>query len=165
MFKNLLTVGLLTASIPVLAGTVPIEGNVESKCIIATDVEGVYGNPTSSKLSTDTNLGGVAPTIRYDIILADSYKARIAWPQSFTSSPSLNDTLNWSGETTVESVSDAGMSSFETNKIEYDNVTEFDLDIAGSVWFKINSEVEYGYNKPFPGGKYVSLVEAECIAK
>jgi hypothetical protein len=165
MFKQLLTVGLFATSLPVLAGSVPIEGNVESKCIIATDIEGVYGNPTPNKLSTDPSLGGVSPTVRYDIILADTYKARIAWPQSFSSSPNLDDTLTWSGETTVESVSDANMSSFETNKIEYDNVTEFDLTMAGSVWFKTSSEVEYGYNKAFPGGKYVALVEAECIAK
>jgi len=57
------------------------------------------------------------------------------------------------------------MSGYETNKVEYDNVVEFDLTVAGTVWFNVTSEVAYGYNKPFPGGNYTALVTAECIAK
>ena len=38
--------------------------HVESKCIITTDTEGVYGNSTASNLSTDAADGGVEPVIR-----------------------------------------------------------------------------------------------------
>jgi hypothetical protein len=61
-------------------------------------------------------------------------------------------------------VSDAGMSAYDTDKIEYDNTTEVDLSIAGSTWFKVSSEADYGYSKALPGGTYTSIVEANCIA-
>ena len=61
-------------------------------------------------------------------------------------------------------MSDANM-DFETDKVEWENVTEFDLDVAGSAWFKVTSEAEYGYGKSFPGGQYRAAVVAECIAK
>lgn len=144
---------------------VPITGNIESKCVISVDTAGVYGNPTSDKLSTAPTDGGVVPIVRYDIIEANTYKARVTSPESFTSSPSLNDIVNWTGSTEVAQTSDATMSSFETDKVEFENVTEFDLTVAGSVWFKTNSTAEYGFNKSFPGGTYRSAVLAECIAK
>jgi hypothetical protein len=156
------TIGLATA---VHAESVPITGIVESKCSIFTDTQGVYGNPTPSLLSTARSDGGILPIIRFDVASADFYKAKIAHPVSFSSSPSLPDFVEWSGTASVNRVSDPLMSGYETNKIAYDNVTEFDLTVAGSVWFQVNSSADYGFNKSFPAGTYTALVTAECIAK
>ena len=102
--------------------------------------------------------------MRFDVVLAEAYKAVIAHPISFSQSPQLNDVVNWTGSTSVEAVSDAGMSAYDTSKVEYDNVTEVELTIAGSTWFKVSSEADYGFNKALPGGTYTAIVEANCIA-
>ena len=52
----------------------------------------------------------------------------------------------------------------DTNKITYNNVTEYDLHTAGSVWLEIESSATYGQDKSFPGGSYTAIVTAECIA-
>lgn len=142
-----------------------IEGNILSKCIINTDNQGVYGNPTPDKLSTTPANGGVEPVIRYDVAVADFYIARITTPTSFSSSPTLTDTVTWTGSSSVGEVSDAGMSAYETNKVTFESTTEFDLTIAGTTRFDISSEAEYGAGKAFPGGTYRAVVQAECIAK
>lgn len=142
-----------------------ITGTVQSKCTINTDVAGVYGNPTASKLSTARADGGIQPIIRYDVSLADAYTARIVTPTDFSTSPSLNDTLAWTGSVTVKEVSETAMADYETNKVVYNETTEYDLHTAGTTWFQVSSEVEYGYGKAFPGGIYRSVVVAECIAK
>ena len=146
---------------------IPINGTVESKCVIQTDTDGVYGNPTADKLSTTASDGGVVPIIRYDIITADAYKAVVTTPSSFSTSPTLDDVVEWTSSTSVGETSDAGMSAFETNKVTYNNghSTEFDLTIAGSVWFDVSSVAEYGYGKAFPAGNYTALITAECIAQ
>ena len=141
-----------------------ITGTVESKCLVVTDTVGIYGNPTPNVLTTDGTSGGVQPVVRYDVIIADYYKARITHPNSFSESPSLSDVVTWSGSTSVGEVSDAGMSAYDTDKIEYDNVTEVALSIAGSTWFKVESEADYGFDKAFPAGTYRAIVTAECIA-
>ena len=146
------------------AEDVLITGTVQSKCVINTDTAGVYGNPTPDKLSTAPADGGVMPIIRYDVSLADAYTARVTTPTNFSTSPALSDVVNWSGSTEVSSVSDTAMSDYDTNAVEYDETTEFDLHTAGTVWFKVSSTAEYGYNKAFPGGTYRAVVEAECIA-
>ena len=146
------------------AADVPITGNVESKCMITTDTAGIYGNPTPNILSTAPSDGGIAPIVRYDVIIAEAYKAVISYPESFSSSPSLNDTLDFTGSVSVSEVSDAQMSGYETNMRTYNNVAEVDLTIAGSTWFKVDSTVTYGYDKAFPGGTYRAIVSAECIA-
>jgi hypothetical protein len=156
------TLGFATA---VYANSVPITGIVESRCSIFTDTQGVYGNPTPNVLSTARIDGGILPVVRFDVAAADFYKAKIAHPNSFSSSPSLPDFVSWDGSTTVKEVSDPLMSGYETAKIEYDNVTEFDLTVAGSVWFQVDSSADYGFNKSFPAGVYTALVTAECIAK
>jgi hypothetical protein len=140
------------------AEDIPIVGDVESKCVI-------QGNPTPSNLSTDTADGGVAPIVRYDVAQADYYKAVISYPESFSQSPSLSDTVTWSGNVSVDQVSDTNMSSYDTNAVEYNNTTEFDLTVAGTTWFAITSEADYGFDKAFPGGTYRALVTAECIAQ
>ena len=144
---------------------IPIVGDVESKCVIQTDTTGVYGNPTPSNLSTDTADGGVEPIVRYDVAQADYYKAVISYPESFSQSPSLSDTVTWTGSVSVDQVSDTNMSGYDTNKVEYNNTTEYDLTVAGTTWFAVSSEADYGYDKAFPGGTYRALVTAECIAQ
>jgi hypothetical protein len=159
------TVAALGFATSVYANSVPITGIVESRCSIFTDTQGVYGNPTPSVLSTARAAGGILPVVRFDVAAADFYKAKITRPNSFSSSPSLPDFVTWNGSTTVKEVSDPLMSGYETAKIEYDNVTEFDLTVAGSVWFEVDSSADYGFNKSFPAGVYTALVTAECIAK
>lgn len=143
---------------------VPVTGTVESKCLITTDTIGIYGNPSPSVLSTTQADGGVQPIIRFDVLQANFYKARVVHPNSFSESPALNDTVTWTGATTVAEVSDAGMSAYDNDKIEFDNVTEVDLSIAGSTWFKVESQAVYGVGKAFPAGTYRTVVGAECIA-
>lgn len=146
------------------AADTPIEGNVSSKCSIYTDVSGVYGNPNPDELSTTAADGGVEPIIRYDVSIADYYTAKISWPTSFTTSPSLTDSLTWDGEVTVSSTSDTGMAGYEAAKVEYDNHTEYDLTVAGSTWFSVSSNVTYGVGKSLPGGTYKANVTALCVA-
>lgn len=164
MIKQISAAVLAVFSSVAIAEDVNITGTVESKCLVTTDTVGIYGNPTPNILSTDGADGGVEPIVRYDVIIADYYKARITHPNSFSESPSLNDVVTWTGSTSVAEVSDAGMSAYDTDKIEYNNVTEVDLSIAGSTWFKVSSEADYGYDKAFPAGTYRTVVSAECIA-
>ena len=148
-----------------VAEDIPIVGNVESKCVIQADTTGVYGNPSPSNLSTDTADGGVEPVVRFDVAQADYYKAVISYPESFSQSPTLTDTVTWTGSVSVDAVSDTGMSGYDTSKVEYNNTTEYDLTIAGTTWFAISSEADYGFDKAFPGGTYRAIVTAECIAQ
>ena len=153
-------------TVPAVSATTPISGMVASKCIVTTDTDGVYGNPSATKLSTATTDGGVLPIIRYDIITASAYNAKVTTPISFSSSPSLgSETVTWTGSTVANQMSDAGMSVFNTNKVVYNNSSEFPLTIAGSVWFDVSSVATYGYNKAFPAGSYSAVVTAECIAQ
>lgn len=164
MFKKTMALSVALLSCNAFALDTPIIGQVESKCVVTTDKQGVYGNPSASVLSTDAVDGGVEPVVRFDVVLANAYKAVIAHPNAFSQSPTLNDVIAWTGSTAVEAVSDAGMSAYDTSKITYDNVTEIDLTIAGSTWFKVASEADYGFNKALPGGTYTAIVEANCIA-
>jgi hypothetical protein len=145
------------------AAQTEIVGTVDSKCIIISETSGVYGNPSPNLLTTDPTNGGVKPIIRYDVISADYYKAKISYPITFSSAPSLDDVVNWEGAVTVSEVSDSLMSDYDTNKITYNNATEYDLTIAGSTWFTVASEADYGYAKSLPAGSYNAVVEAECI--
>lgn len=165
MFKKLLSAIVLVSCTTASAEDVQITGFVESKCTIHTEVDGVYGNPTPNKLSTNPSDGGVTPIIRYDVVIADNYKAIITTPNTFTSSPALNDVVEFDGSVSVSEVSDPAMSSYETNKTTFNESTVFDLTVAGSTWFKAESTAEYGYGKSLPGGTYRAIVKAECIAK
>jgi hypothetical protein len=148
----------------VQAAEVPIRGMVTPKCVINTDTAGVYGNPTPGLLSTDRTDGGITPVIRYDVVEAGFYKALITVPSSFTTSPSLTDAVNWTGSVAVSKVTNPTMSAYTTNKRVYNNTTEFDLTIPGTVWFSATSKAQYGFNKSFPAGEYRAVVLAECIA-
>mgnify|MGYP006116831091 CR=1 FL=1 len=155
---------LCLCAFPALAN-VDIVGNVEAKCVIQTTKAGVYGNPIASKLSTTPADGGVLPVIRYDVSIADSYTANITHPTTFSSSPTLSDTLAWTGSTSVTQTSAAGMSGYEAAKIVVNNTTIFDLTLAGSTWFSTASSAVYGSAKALPGGTYTAVVQASCIAK
>jgi hypothetical protein len=159
-----LTMILATFALPALAN-VDIVGNVEAKCVIQTTKSGVYGNPIASKLSTTPADGGVLPVIRYDVSIADAYTANITHPTSFSSSPSLTDTVAWTGSTSVTQTSVAGMSAYEAAKTVVDSTTIFNLTLAGSTWFSTASSAVYGTAKPFSGGTYTASVVATCIPK
>jgi hypothetical protein len=164
MFKKSLAVAAAIIGMNAAAEEVTITGTVASKCVITTDTVGIYGNPTPSELSTAPADGGVLPIVRYDVLQADFYKARITYPESFSESPALTDVVTWTGDVTVAEVTDAGMSAYDTSKVEFNNVTEVDLTIAGSTWFKVESTADYGVGKAFPAGTYRAVVSADCIA-
>lgn len=158
-------VGAIFASQALASENAPITGTVESKCVIFTETQGVYGTPLASRLSTAATDGGVQPIIRYDVALADAFKGRITFPSEFSSSPNLTDTIAFTGNVEVHSVSDTGMADYDTNKVTFNNTHEYDLTVAGTTKFKITSQVNYGNSKAFPAGTYTTLVNAECIAK
>jgi hypothetical protein len=149
-----------------LAENVPIQGMVESKCIIQTSTPGTYGNPNAYTLSTQQVDGGDQAVVRIDVTLADAYFAEITPPTEFSSSPSLPDQVTWSGSVSVQAVSDAtGMGTYETDKLEMGDTDRYTLTATGSTWFAIHSKAELGGNKAFPGGSYTAMANAECIAK
>lgn len=155
---------LSLCAFPALAN-VQITGSVEAKCVIQTTKSGSYGNPIASKLSTTPADGGILPVMRYDVSIADAYTASITHPTSFSSSPSLTDTVAWTGSTSVTQTSVAGMSAYEAAKTVVGNTTNFNLTLAGSTWFSTASSAVYGSAKPLPGGTYTAVVQASCIAK
>jgi hypothetical protein len=165
MFKKVLVAMAVVSAASVYAVDVPLVGTVDSKCVVTTDTVGVYGNPLPYRLSTTAADSGVEPVVRYDVIQANYYTARIVVPESFSESPTLDDVVNWTGTVSVAEVSDAQMSAYDQNKITYDNVTEVDLSVAGSTWFKVTSQADYGFNKALPAGTYRAIVQAECIAQ
>jgi hypothetical protein len=164
MFKKSLAIAAAIIGMNAAAEEVTITGTVASKCVITTDTVGIYGNPTPSELSTAPADGGVLPIVRYDVLQANFYKARIAYPESFSESPALTDVVTWTGDVTVAEVTDAGMSAYDTSKVEFNNITEVDLTIAGSTWFQVESTADYGVTKAFPAGTYRAVVSADCIA-
>lgn len=165
MTVNRLIVLFLLFTAPLcLAEEAIITGNVQSKCVINVDTVGVYGNPTVDKLSTAPADGGVQPIIRYDVAVGNTYTARLTTPTEFSSSPVLTDVVNWTGQTSVQEFSDAAMSDIDSNKVEYNATSEYNLHTAGSIWFKVDSTAEYGYGKALSGGTYTAVVQADCIA-
>ena len=165
MKKILIASLILAPHISAFAGETPITGNVQTRCLITTDTNGVFGNPLPSKLSTLAADGGVVPVVRYDVTLADSYLAKVTTPTSFSSSPSLSDSVAWTGSTIVTNTTDVGMAGYEAAKITYGSTTQYDLTVAGSTWFSSEATASYGGTKSFPGGLYTAIVLAECIAK
>jgi hypothetical protein len=149
------------------AAEIPIEGTVQSRCLINTDVAGVYGQPNAYTLTTAPADGGVVPIVRYDVSLADAYKARITYPTEFSSSPSLNDSVAFIGSISVSEVSDVAMADYDTDAVEYNQTKEYDLTATGTTWIAVSSTATYGggSNRAFPGGTYRAVVVAECIAK
>jgi hypothetical protein len=167
MIKNPLLIIIFSLfTFSAFAEDVPIEGTVQSRCIITTDTPGVFGNPNAYTLTTSPTDGGVVPIVRYDVTLADAYYAQITTPTSFSSSPTISETITWTGSTEVDAISDAtGMASYETNKVTFGQTTQYDLTATGSTWFKSSVSATMGGNKAFPGGTYTAIVEAVCVAQ
>lgn len=166
MIKQIIsTLVLVAATVSAQSAEIPIRGMVTSKCVINTDTAGVFGNPVPNLLSTARADGGLQPVVRYDVVQGGFYKATITTPTEFTTSPVLPDVVNWTGLVDVTRVSDVAMSAYTTNKIVYNNTSEFDLTVPGSVWFSTTSKANYGFEKSFPAGEYRAVIIAECIAK
>ncbi len=166
--KTLLAVLALSTSSVCFAQSadVPIEGTVQSRCIIQSDTPGVFGNPNAYTLTTNPTDGGVLAVTRVDTTLADAYYVEVTAPSEFSSAPNLPDVVTWTGDTEVMTVSDStSMGTYETDKVEYGLTDKYDLTASGSVWFKTSSQAVMGGNKAFPGGNYTALVSVECIAK
>lgn len=163
---SLFALGILATATFANAEEIPINGVVQSKCIIQTDVAGSFGNPNAYTLSTAPADGGEPAVVRFDVTLADAYYAEITAPTEFSSSPTLPDTVTWTGDTEVKAVSDAtGMGTYEQDKVEIGMMDRYDLTATGSTWFKTSATATMGGSKAFPGGNYTALVQAECIAK
>ena len=159
-------IAAMSISSVVLANDTPINGTVQSRCLIQTDTAGTYGNPNAYTLTTSPTDGGELAVVRFDVSLADAYYAQITAPSSFSSSPTLSDVVSWTGDTVVQAVSDAtGMGSYETGKVEIGMMDRYDLTATGSTWFKTSSVATMGGNKAFAGGNYTAIVVAECIAQ
>lgn len=155
---------LLIASVA-HAADIPITGEVQSRCTIDADTAGVYGNPNAYTLTTAAADGGVQPITRFDVTLADAYYAKVTHPDSFSTAPTANATVTFTGSTEVSTVGSADMSGYEAAKTTFGNSTQFDLTESGSVWLKTTSVATNGGDKAFPSGTYRAIVVAECIAK
>jgi len=164
--KKITAAAFLLSANYALATDSPINGTVQPKCSVYTETQGVYGNPLPNKLDTLPASGGTKASIRYDVAQANFYLARITHPDSFSSSPTLDDAVAWVGSSVVGQVSVAAMSDYEAAKvISPVNVTTFNLTLAGSTWFTVSSTATYGYNKALPAGNYTAIIKADCIAK
>ena len=144
-----------------------ITGNVQSRCLVATDTPGYYGNPNAYTLNTTPADGGQKPIVRFDASLAGAYFAQISYPTSFSSSPSLSDNVAWTGAVAVSQTSSSDMSGYQNASTTTGSMRQYALTHAGTTWFEVTSQATYGggQNKAFPGGSYTAVVVAECIAQ
>jgi hypothetical protein len=163
MKKLLIALSLILSATPIMAAD--IDGTVESRCTVATTVDGKYGNPNAYTLTTDPASSGQVPVIRFDTTLADAYYAQVTYPTSFSSSPSLADNVTWTGAVTVKATGESGMSGYQTASTTTGAMRQYGLSVAGSVWFQSTSVAVYGGNRAFPGGSYKAVVLAECVAQ
>ena len=166
-----LVIGLTGCSLlmpkEVAAENIDITGTVQSRCTVNTDTPGVYGNPNAYTLTTAPASAGQKPIVRVDTTLANAYNAIISYPTSFASSPSLGDTVAWTGAVTVAQTSSSDMSGYQNGSTTTGAARTYPLSIAGTTWFEVESQATYGggQNKAFPGGTYTAHVVAECIAQ
>ena len=144
-----------------------ISGTVESRCTVATDTAGYYGNPNAYTLNTTASDGGQKPIVRFDTYLADAYYAQVSYPTSFSSSPSLSDTVTWTGAVGVVQSSSTDMAGYQAASTVSGAMRQYALTIAGTTWFDVASAAAYGggNNTAFPGGSYTAVVVAECVAQ
>lgn len=144
-----------------------INGSVESRCIVNTDTPGVYGNPNAYTLTTTPASGGQKPIVRFDVSLANAYYAQVSYPTSFSSSPSLSDTVAWTGSVSVAQSSSADFDGYQTASTTTGALRQYAMANAGTLWIDVQSEATYGGggNKAFPGGSYTAVVVAECVAQ
>ena len=148
------------------AGT-NIEGSVQSRCTVDTDTPGVYGNPNAYTLTTAPASAGQVPIVRFDVSLANAYFAQVSYPTSFSSSPSLSDSVTWTGAVTVAQTSTSDMSGYQAASTTTGAMRQYALTVAGTTWFDATSIATYGggQNKAFPGGTYTAVVVAQCVAQ
>ena len=99
MLKKLAVICFLILSTPAFAANSPISGNVQAKCSIWTETQGVYGNPLPNKLDTLPASGGTKASIRVDIAQANFYKTRFTHPISFSSSNVTTFDMTLAGST------------------------------------------------------------------
>ena len=163
MKKLLIALSLILSATPIIAAD--INGTVESRCTVATTVDGKYGNPNAYTLTTDPASNGQVPVIRFDTTLANAYYAQVTYPTSFSSSPSLADNVTWTGTVAVNATGESGMSGYQTASTTTGAMRQYGLSVAGSVWIEATSVAVYGGNRAFPGGAYKSVVLAECVAQ
>ena len=163
MKKLLIALSLILSATPIMAAD--IDGTVESRCTIATTVDGKYGNPNAYTLTTDPASNGQVPVIRFDTTLADAYYAQVSYPTSFSSSPSLSDNVTWTGAVTVKATGESGMSGYQTASTTTGAMRHYGLSVACAVWLQSTSVAVYGGNRAFPGGAYKAVVLAECVAQ
>ena len=168
MIKRFITLGfLLSICGGAWATSTPITGSVEAKCAIFTTVNPKYGNPNPYTLTTLPASGGTEAILRTDVLAADYFDLLITHPNSFSSSPTLTDSVGFTGASVVSSVGVAGMSVYETNKLIVNNTTRFRLLLAGATWYKVSSVMTYGATDTtaLPAGNYTSLITATCLAR
>ena len=165
MKKLLIALSLTFSALATPIMAADIDGTVESRCTIATTVDGKYGNPNAYTLTTDPASNGQVPVIRFDTTLADAYYAQVSYPTSFSSSPSLSDNVTWTGAVTVKATGESGMSGYQTASTESGSMRQYGLSVAGAVWLQATSVAVYGGNRAFPGGAYKAVVLAECVAQ
>ena len=149
------------------AANTNITGTVESRCEVVTDIPGYYGNPNAYTLTTLPASNGQVPQIRITNSLANAYKAIVSFPTSFSSSPSLSNTVSFTGAVAIASASSSDMSGYQAASTVTNNgaMRTYSLTHAGTIYVTVSSEATYGGNKAFPGGQYVAVAEASCVAQ
>lgn len=149
------------------AANTNITGNVESRCEVVTDIPGYYGNPSAFLLTTLPASNGQVPQIRITNTLANAYKAIVSYPTSFSSSPSLSNSVAWTGAVAIASASSSDMSGYQAASTVTNNgaMRTYNLTHAGTIYVTVTSTATYGGNKAFPGGQYVAVAEASCVAQ
>jgi len=165
--KKLIIIGLILGAISVQAENIDITGTVQSRCTVNVDTPGAYGNPNAYTLTTAPASAGQEPIVRFDVSLANAYKAEVSYPTSFSSSPSLSDTVAWTGAVTVAQTSTSDMSGYQAASSIAGSKRTYALTVAGTTWFKSTSIATYGGGqaKAFPGGAYKSYLLASCVAQ
>jgi len=167
MKKLLIILSLLFGATPILAENIDVTGEVQSRCTVNVDTPGIYGNPNAYTLTTLPASAGQEPIVRFDVTLANAYFAQVSYPTAFTVSPSLPDTVSWTGVVTVVQTSTSDMSGYQAASTTSGSMRQYALSIAGTTWIQSTSIATYGggQNKAFPGGEYKAVVLAQCIAQ
>ena len=167
MKKLLLTISLILGITAASYAGTNIDGSVQSRCTVDTDTPGAYGNPNAYTLTTLPASAGQVPIVRFDVSLANAYFAQVSYPTSFSSSPSLSDSVTWTGAVTVAQTSSSDMSGYQAASTTTGAMRQYALTIAGTTWFASTSVATYGggQNKAFPGGSYTAIVVAQCVAQ
>tara|TARA_R110002095_G_scaffold165538_1_gene143671 strand:- start:66 stop:464 length:399 start_codon:yes stop_codon:yes gene_type:complete len=131
------------------------------------DTPGAYGNPNAFTLTTLPSSSGQEPIVRFDVTLANAYHAQVSYPTAFTSSPSLSDTVAWTGTVAVAQMSSSDQSGYQAASTTSGSMRQYALAHAGTLWVKATSIAVYGGGqaKAFPGGSYKSVVLASCVAQ